>query len=145
MNALLQFAQSQYKIAKLQLESAEKLLKEAEEQSLEIDQTDQWVYIKKLSARLGLSTNAIYSRKRNEWIEGIHWKRERPGKRSNLLFNTVEIQKWLQNTQVSNSIMENLESGSCGKENKPSNLSILNQHRQTTPQPPDCVKKFLTK
>jgi hypothetical protein len=145
MNALLQFARSQYEIAKLQLESAEKLLREAESQAQKIDSADQWVYIGPLSARLGISVNAVYARV-GRWTEGVHYKRERPDKKkSRLLFNTHAIQTWLQNIPASNFIEENLEYGSPGMASAASSRSTSTQRRHTSPQPPACVVKYLKK
>jgi hypothetical protein len=145
MSALITFAKSQYEIAKLQLESAEKLLREAEAQAQKVDSADQWVYIGPLSARLGITVNAVYARV-SRWTEGVHYKRERPDKKkSRLLFNTHAIQQWLQNIPASNSIEENSESGSPGTANAVSSRSTSNRRRHTSPQPPACVVKYLKK
>jgi hypothetical protein len=145
MSALLQFAKSQYEIAKLQLESAEKLLREAESQAQKIDYTDQWVYIGPLSERLGITVNAVYARI-NRWTEGVHYKRERPDKKkSRLLFNTHAIQTWLQNIPASNYTEERSEYGSHGTASAASSLSTSSPRRTTTPRPPACVVKYLKK
>lgn len=144
MNHLLHFAQAQVNAARLQLEAAEKLLENARMEQ-EIDDAPNWVYIEEAGKRIGLTKNAVYARAKNDWTEGKHYKRERPGKKTRLIFNLAEIQKWMENIGGYNSTADNSEYGSCGTENKRSSRSTSTRPRQTGKEPPACVMKFIKK
>lgn len=144
MSHLTKFAESQYQAALIQLEAAKNLLEQSRIQQ-EIDDAPNWVYIDEAAKRIGLTKNAVYARARLHWTVGIQYKRERPGKKTRLIFNMAEIQKWLDNIEVYNSIMANSESGLNGTESQLSSPSTSTQPRRTGRQPPDCVMKYIKK
>ncbi len=91
------FAEAQYQAALLQLNAASKLLETVECSSSEKQSsTLEWIYINKLSEITGLTINSIRNRiARGTWKEGIHYRHECNKKKSRIIFNFVEISKWL--------------------------------------------------
>ena len=98
---LIHFAETQVATLRLQLAAAERLLREIRNADLlakDIDErdVDQWIYLPALAVRIGLSEDAIRSRvARGIFVEGIHWRRERPGQRTRQIFNVQAIQACL--------------------------------------------------
>jgi hypothetical protein len=96
-DALIIFAQKQVEIAMLQLNATKRFFEQIKGDSLIQNNEFQWVYIEKLAEVTGLSVNAIRNRvNRKEFLEETHYRREKPGtKKSRLIFNIVEINKYL--------------------------------------------------
>ena len=98
---LVRFAEGQVAMLQKQLAAAEIFLEEislAESLTKELKEreTDQWIYLPALSVRTGLTEDAIRSRiARGVFVEGVHWRRERPGQRTRQIFNVQAIQECL--------------------------------------------------
>lgn len=91
------YAEAQVKALRLQLCAAEQALLDIIEAEQDAQETaDEWVYLPALCRRLGLSEHAARSRvARKTFTEGIHWRREKAGKRTRQIFNVRAIQQLL--------------------------------------------------
>lgn len=132
--SLLAFAEAQYQAAQLQLEAARRLLDFARQQETipappALQGSIIWVYRERLAELTGLNHDMIYHRRYNgDWIEGVHFRKERPGRNSRLLYNTETIGLWLQGNRkphhsppASKSTTANSGSGSSSRANAATN------------------------
>lgn len=98
MNApLVQYLRAQIAALELQLQATREFLAQVEKQERAavhepLTAGPEWVYIKRAAELLGTTQNAIYSRIYNgTYLEGRHYRRERPIPGSRLPFNVKAI------------------------------------------------------
>lgn len=71
------------------------------EKKLEEPQGKRWMNVKELGKYLGYSADHVYKLKDDIFIEGIHFH-----KRGKLLFDRIEIDKWVIGADTSNKRQE---------------------------------------
>jgi len=71
------------------------------EKKLEDSQSKRWMNVKELGKYLGYSADHVYKLKDDIFIEGIHFH-----KRGKLLFDRIEIDKWVIGADTSNKRQE---------------------------------------
>ncbi len=97
------YSYSQMQVALEHLELLPKILEKLTliEKKLEDSQSKRWMNVKELGKYLGYSVDHIYKLRDDTFFEGIHFH-----KRGKLLFDRIEIDKWVIGADTSNKRQE---------------------------------------